>query len=206
MLTKTVIEKVKNYMTSKGYKIFIEPDTYNIVYIEGMNTDGSLNDDKPNHFNDLRIVFNEGITEVLGLWTATTEPGSKYTYNPMNRGGAARIQFGQYKAWQIGYHGSGNNRHEALVQTAPITVCRDFNKDFTRTNDKLETGLFGVNQHHGWDLPLNNIQGASAGCLVGRTTQGHKEFMKLVKQDARYVANNKYEFWTTIIPGDKLDL
>ena len=45
---------------------------------------------------------------------------------------------------------------------------------------------------------------ASAGCLVGRTKEGHKEFMAIIKQDRRYVANNDYVFYTTIIPGDDL--
>lgn len=39
---------------------------------------------------------------------------------------------------------------------------------------------------------------------MGRRIEGHKEFMAIIKQDRRYVANNDYVFYTTIIPGDDL--
>jgi hypothetical protein len=73
-----------------------------------------------------------------------------------------------------------------------------------RTGDKLDTGLFDINQHWGYDMPRNNISFASAGCLVGRTRQGHREFMQLIKQDKRYQLNKQYMFLTTIIPGNEL--
>ncbi|HBB32641.1 MAG TPA: peptidoglycan-binding protein [Cyanobacteria bacterium UBA8803] len=194
------------YMQSKGYQIFQGVGHYNIVYVEGMNADGSLNSDPPNCFNDRRFVIQilDGVPSIVGNWEATTEPGSRYTYNPMNPGGAARIKFGQYKAWQIGMHGNAD-RHEALVQTGgAITVHRDFNKDFKRGGDKLDTGYFAVNQHWGYDLPQNNVSVASAGCLVGRTREGHRQFMRLIKKDRRYQANKSYVFYTTVIAGDDL--
>jgi hypothetical protein len=123
----------------------------------------------------------------------------------MNPEGAARIKFGQYKAWQVGIHyGGGSDPHEALVQAAPITVYRDANRDNQRTGDKTDTGLFDIDQHWGFDLPYNNVYYASAGCLVGRTRDGHREFMSLIKQDRRYQLNKNYLFYTTIIGGDEL--
>jgi hypothetical protein len=44
----------------------------------------------------------------------------------------------------------------------------------------------------------------SAGSLVGRTRQGHQEFMALIKQDHRYQRNPNYLFLTTIISGEDL--
>ncbi|HEY9711434.1 MAG TPA: hypothetical protein V6D48_24720, partial [Oculatellaceae cyanobacterium] len=81
---------------------------------------------------------------------------------------------------------------------------RDFNKDMSRTGDKLDTGLFDINQNWGYDLPDNNISYGSAGTLTGRAREGHREFMKLIKQDERYVANKNYIFTTTIVPADDL--
>jgi hypothetical protein len=118
----------------------------------------------------------------------------------MNPAGAARIKFGQYKAWSLGTH----HTHEALVQVAPITVCRDGNKDYQRERDREDTGLFGVNQHWGYDLPRNDLGPSSAGCLVGRTTAGHREFMTLVKSDARFRANPAYRFLTTVMPASQV--
>jgi peptidoglycan hydrolase-like protein with peptidoglycan-binding domain len=205
-LGNDIASKIVKYMLAENYQVFTNAKEYNIVYIEGINGDWTLNNDAANEFNDQRIVLEiiNGVPKIVNSWQATTEPGSHYTYSPMNPKGAARIQFGQYKAWKVGYHGDAD-RHEALRQVGDITVCRDFNKDFKRTEDKLDIGnYFGVNQHWGYDFPVNDIKNASAGCLVGQRREGHKEFMAIIKQDRRYVANKDYVFYTTIIPGDDL--
>jgi hypothetical protein len=197
--------KIIDYMKAKNYVVFSGEKNYNIIYIEGMNEDGILNDDAPNQFNDRRIIVEVmgGIPKIVNSWQATTEPGNYYTYRPMNPNGAARIKFGQYQAWKVGIHGN-SEPHEALVQFLPITVCRDFNQDFKRTGDKLDSGNFGVNQHWGYDAPMTDIKNTSAGCLVGRRREGHREFMELVKNDTRYQKNCDYVFYTTVIAGDDL--
>lgn len=205
--------RIIKYMQAKKYRIATGAGEYNIVYVEGANEDGTPNSDTPNHFNDRRIVitFESGSPKIVGNWEGTTEPGSRYTNNPFSAKGAARIQFGQYKSWEVGIHAldsEGRRKpgaHEALIQTkGTVTVHRDLNKDFMRTHDSLETGYFGINQHHGYDFPSNDIKTASAGCLVGRTKAGHEEFMRLIKQDRRYLSNRGYAFEATIIPGDDL--
>lgn len=204
-VSNSLASRIIQYMQRKQYKIFYGSQRYNIVYIEGMDLDGSLNDDKPNAFNDLRIVIEivNGVPNIVGKWEATTEPGKKYTLKPMNVKGAARIKFGQYKAWQMGFH-KNDNRHPALVQRGKIPVHRDLNKDFSRVGDLVEIGLFGVNQHHGYNAPRNDVGGHSAGCLVGRSIEEHNQFMKLLRRDQRYLENRAYLFETAVIPGDEL--
>lgn len=200
-----LVDKIVDYMKLKGYRIHDSDDKRNIVYVEGMNIDGTLNCDRADVFNDIRCVFEfcNGKPKMLGVWGATTEPGRYYTNNPLNHKGAARIKFGQYKAWKVGQHGN-KDPHEALVQCGIVTVHRDLNKDLIRTGDKLDTGYFGINQHWGGDSPINSIGRWSAGCLVGRTRVGHREFMTIVKKDPDYLKNRSYVFDTTIIAGDDL--
>lgn len=190
--------KAQDYFVAEGQGKF------NIVYVEGCSQDGTPNLDSFNKWNDRRLVIeiiNDKPT-IIGNWLATTEPGDHYTFHPMNSGGAARILFGQYQSWQVGIHGN-SDPHEALVQTAgSVKVCRDLNKDGVRTGDKVEDGWFGINQHWGYDMA--EVGRSSAGCLVGQSRQGHREFMKLIKQDIRYQADKKYPFMSTIIPGDKI--
>jgi peptidoglycan hydrolase-like protein with peptidoglycan-binding domain len=205
-LGNDLASRIVKYMQLKKYQIFQGVRQYNIVYIEGMNADGTLNNDAPNYFNDRRMVLQivDGVPAIVGNWEGTTEPGGRYTYRPMNPEGAARIKFGQYRAWQVGIHGTGD-RHEALIQTGgEVTVHRDFNKDFQRAGDKLDTGYFAINQHWGYDMPNNNIYYASAGCLVGRMRQGHREFMSLIKKDRRFQLNDRYVFYATVIYGPDL--
>jgi GH24 family phage-related lysozyme (muramidase) len=160
-LGNDLASRIIKYMKTKGYQVFTNPREYNIVYVEGMNPNGTLNDDRPNEFNDLRMVieFKNGKPEIVGSWEATTEPGDKYTYSPQNPNGAARIKFGQYQAWIKAWHPmpKSSKSHEALFQTQPIEVYRDSNKDFRRDGDRVQKGIFGINQHWGYDLPKNHF-------------------------------------------------
>jgi hypothetical protein len=199
--------RIIKYMLTKNYYVSIKPGEYNIVYVEGMNSDGTENNDVRNHFNDRRIVIEvvDGIPKIVGSWEATTEPGNFWTRNPMNRGGAARIKFDQYKAWRVGAHiTKSTNQPKALVQVENVTVHRDFDRNGIRTGDKLDTGLFGINQHHANGAPRHDIGKWGAGCFVGRTVAEHDKFMNLIMQDRRYKLNKNHIFWTTIIPGDDL--
>ena len=74
-------------MRRKGYIIDTQPGEINIVYVEGLNEDGTVNDDAADKWNDLRVVIGfEGDKPVmLGKWRATTEPGSYYTEHPITR-------------------------------------------------------------------------------------------------------------------------
>ena len=200
--------KIVAAMLRRRHWVARHPACVNIVYIEGMNDDGTPNDNKPNHFNDQRTLIRvspAGVPKIIKQWDATTEPGKFWTMNPMVPEGAARIAFDQYKSWAVGKHHPGKRgEHEALVQVEDITVFRDLNKDFKRDGDRQFTGVFFVNQHWGYDLPKTDIGKAGAGCLVGRTRDGHREFMKLLKADPRFVANNAYRFMTTVMPSSAL--
>ena len=126
-------------MRRKGYILDTQPGEINIVYVEGLNEDGTINDDASDKWNDLRVVigFEGDKPVILGKWRATTEPGGYYTEHPVNPAGAARIEFGQYQAWRVGMH---RGDHEALVQRGKVMVCRDLNKDMIRTGDARDSG------------------------------------------------------------------
>jgi hypothetical protein len=202
-LGNDLASRIIKYMRAKNYFIAVGSQRYNIVYLEGANGDGKLNNDDFNQWNDRRLVIEivNGIPKIIGNWIATTEPGDYYTYYPMNPNGAARIAFGQYFAWQVGIHGN-SDPHEALVQVALVKVHRDFDQNGIRTGDALDEGLFGINQHWGYDMA--EVGQASAGCLVGQSRASHEDFMALIKQDQRYQLNHAYRFCTTIIAGDDL--
>jgi hypothetical protein len=85
-----------------------------------------------------------------------------------------------------------------------VRVHRDLNTDFERTDDAVFEGVFGINQHWGFDLPRSDIGRASAGCLVGRTKAGHRAFLELCRSDPRREANHGYRFLTTIMPAKRV--
>lgn len=201
--------RIIKYMQQRNYWFARMTDFRTIVYLEGADEDGEPNADEFDKFNDRRIVFiiENGEPKILLNVLATTEPGRYYTLHPDSpTGAAARIAFGQYKAWCVGTHKRGKpGAHEALVQTEIVPVHRDTNKDGKRTNDRIDTSmLFGINQHSGHNQGLSTIGLASAGCLVARTDADHRSFMRICKEDPRFDASSGYRFMTTIIAGDDL--
>lgn len=202
--TKDIIR----FMSSFAQYIAMGPDVANIVYVEGMTQLGEINDDRPNEFNDVRLVFRilaDGTPEVLLCVPATTEPGRFYTDNPLNVRGAARIAFGQYKAWVSGLH---NGRQHALVQRGILKLHRDLDKNFKRSpSDPIDIGReFGINQHSAAGGMIPHFIGKnSAGCLVGQNEIEHARFMQIVEQDARFKTNKGYMFISAIISGTELD-
>lgn len=201
----TLAGRIAAAMLKKGWWITRHPDCVNIVYVEGLDVDGTPNDDAPNVFNDLRLVLrvgHDGQAEIAGSWEGTTEPGKYYTeIRKEDPRGAARIALGQYKSWCVGLHPRSKPAvaHEALVQVKDIVVYRDLNEDYERDGDPTDTGQFGINQHWGYDMARHDIGNASAGCLVGRTKAGHREFMALVKGDPRYGASRGFRFMTAVM-------
>lgn len=198
----SLAEKVVACCEERGYSLDRGIGEVNIIGIEGMNPDSTPNQDAPNVFNDLMgcLVFENGQPKFKCLYVATTEPGRYYTIKRvLNAKGAARLELGQQRCWQIGHH---NGQYEALVQTgAPVKVRRDGNKDFSREGDVLDTGYFGINIHHGGNNPVNDIGRYSAGCQVIRSTRDFTEFMQIVKSDPRWQSNDRYVFKYTLLWG-----
>jgi len=89
--------RVFGYVRRKGFYFARLPNYLNIVYVEGFTKNGTPNENRPNVFNDRRMVLGveAGIPVELGNWSATTEPGKDFTEMPLNPLGAARIAFGQ---------------------------------------------------------------------------------------------------------------
>lgn len=189
---KTQGANIIRYMKLMGYKI----RALNIVYLEGINAKDilTLNDDLIDRWNDVRcIVTDKG--DVLLSAQATTEPGWFYRKNRMNPRGAAQLAFGQYlDCWKIGKHYS----QDALVQCGEISVFRDNNEDGYRKNDELFKGSdFYINQHTTGGILPDLVGRWSAGCLVGRYPETHKQFMRICR------SMGLETFDTTLIDGSK---
>jgi hypothetical protein len=186
-------------MQRKDYFINVYPDCVNIVYVEGVDPDGTENERPWNGFYDARCLVSidpAGNPKLVAAWEATTQPSEYWTMHPMNEGGAFHIALGQYKAWVHGYH----HTHEAWVQAGSINGYRDRDAKCIRDIRFPVSGdAYGVNQHWGYDLPRNDLENSSAGCLVGRLTVGHRKFMALTMADPRFQVSPTYRVMATIL-------
>jgi hypothetical protein len=193
-----------DYARKQNWEVRTGEKRYNIFYVQGLFPNGVSNDNAPNQFNDSRFLVEVNPTpRLVGGWEASIEPGKYYTKQPMNASGAAQIQVpGQYKAWRVGKH---KGRELALVQVAPVDIIRDKNRNGkVDKGDLKEHSLIGANQHSASDQQF--VDGASAGCPVGRTSKGHQEFMRFLQEDADYKANTNFTFPTGFISGKGMKL
>lgn len=117
----------------------------------------------PNKFDDLiGLVENNTIT----WFTGTTNPGTHWLKNLLNKAGTALLKPGQYlDTYKLDLH---QGKYLALCQRKPVTVYRDGDKDDIAEETKVtQTGLFGINIHRANPSVLSQlIDKYSAGCQV----------------------------------------
>jgi hypothetical protein len=195
-------------LAARGDWLCRHPDCVNIVYVEGMNELGRKIPRRPDAFDDLRLLLRIGAggrPEIAGAWGATTASGRPAVEGPAEPQGAPRLTLGTHRGWVLGRTAIGTElEQEALVQVLPLAVTRDANRDFRRAGDAGERGLFLIDQHGGLDAPRERVGGVGAGCLVGRSQDGHRRFMELLRQDARWRANAAHLFATSILAAEAL--
>jgi len=154
-------DDVIQVMARKNYKYFQSPKGYDLNLV-GIRT----SDDNSNSFNDwFTVSYIEGENLNYFAFPCTTDPGTYWRENPMNKLGTAILVPGQYRSmWQIGKH---QGKYKALVQIAPVTVWRDNDKDDVLEQGTTDAGLHGINMHRAnIKRTSTQVDKWSAGCQV----------------------------------------
>lgn len=162
-------------LKDKKHIIYTKPYELNIV---GVRNKESI----PNTFDDKLFVFwkdNKNKWEVRE-YPITTDLGTYYLLHPMNKEyGSAMLKTGQYvQAYRRGYH---RGKYMALIQSKPVTVYRDYNRNgvfdvFT----KVITGNYGINIHKAGEDSVK-VDKNSAGCQVFKRSADFDDFMRLTE-------------------------
>ena len=183
---------LKEIFNRKNYSFFTKGNfNLNLIGIRNKSKDPSLFDDS------LICVYKSGNIWNVESYEITTEPGPSILQNPLDsveHKGTAILVPGQYKSvYKIGWHGSANRGHEALVQRGgPVSVYRD--NDRNRVPDyhaPEESGWFGINIHkHSGGENRINTGGVSAGCQVFRSSIDFINFMDTCSHAAAYWGNS----------------
>lgn len=202
-LGSDLASKIIRAMERKGYAVSAAPGTFNMIYVEGMDVDGTPNHNRFNAFDDIRVliqVADGGVPKIVHVGEATTEPGKFWTDNRMNPDGAFHIALGPQTCWRMGeYHNA-----PALVQCLPIKGYRDGQNHYRREGPLLTEPDIGVHHHGGYNLSRDDLGRSSAGCQVERLVSGHLQSMTILKSDARYRANPNFVFTSTVLSAAEI--
>lgn len=179
MYTRQQVEKA---VKGKGYKWF-ENGNYNvnIVGIRNSETKGKVT----NKFDDkITVSYKDDGEWQFHIYDCTTDPGTHWVENVLNRNGVAILKPGQYRSSHIIRLHQG--KYEALGQEKPMTVYRDNNRDdkYDLDESKTQTGIFGINIHRAtkWGgKKSTNVDKWSAGCQVIAANDDWHEFMDICR-------------------------
>jgi hypothetical protein len=174
------VKRICKIMDNQNYHVSRDDQKNFNLNIVGIRNDSC----EPNKFDDEIWVFWRFDNKwTLKKYKATTDPGITYLQNPVSSSGTAILKEGQYlKAYRLGKH---KGQYTALVQSQPVTVVRDFNRDnkLDFSSGKEQTGFFGINIHRssptGESTFVNNW---SAGCQVFARIWEYDEFIGLCKK------------------------
>lgn len=188
-------EQIESAVKVKGYKWF-ESDNYdvNIVGVRNADTYGKVT----NKFDDCITISYK---DENGEWNfhcfeATTDPGSHWEKNLLNKDGVAILKEGQYRgSHKIGLH---QGRYEALRQQKPLKVYRDGDKDgvYDFIEENVHEGIYGINIHRataregGKSIQVDKW---SAGCQVIAANADFKLLMEIVNK-AKDVWGNSFTY------------
>ena len=194
-MAKYTREQIEETLRSKGYKYFTSDKGFdvNIVGIRNSSTKGRVT----NAFDD-KITISYKTPE--GEWMyheygCTTDPGSHWERNLLNKDGVAILKPGQYRgSHKVGLH---QGKYEALRQQKPVKVYRDNNKDgkYDMIEENVQEGIFGINIHKAgkFENGSTQIDKWSAGCQVFSKESDFNEFMEICRK-ARDVWGNSFTY------------
>lgn len=191
-------DSLRRAVKGLGYPFFDRGD-YNLNLI-GLRT----HDNRSELFNDwFFVAFRQNDHEQLMAFQITTDPGVYYRKNPINVDGTAIMIPGHYPSlWSIGSH---KGRYQALVQTGPVKVWRDNNRDeaIDLNVPTADRGYFGINLHRANAHRAATTVGKwSAGCQVFANPDDFEFFMALTFRAAEewgehfsYTLLTESDFW-----------
>jgi len=176
------IELIKKVLAKKNY-LFFENGQFNLNLI-GIRTKGTT----AGKYDDYMVaIYKDKMDKwVLKHWNITTDAGTYWLKNPMNRKGTALLVPNQYRGcWTIGLH---QGKYKALTQFKPVKVYRDSNKDLILDYNAstIDEGMFGINIHRSNPVKESVVNEKwSAGCQVFADPQDFSEFLILIDESAR---------------------
>ena len=187
-------EQIQATMESKGYKYFTGGDfDVNIIGVRNSETKGRVT----NAFDDcVTISYKEDSEWKFHCYQATTDPGSHWEQNLLNKKGVAILKPGQYRgSHKLRLH---QGKYLALGQKSPVKVYRDNNRDgkYDLLEENVDEGIFGINIHRATGRKGGKsirVDKWSAGCQVIADNDDWHQFLDIC-QTAREIWGNSFTY------------
>ena len=187
-------EQIQATMESKGYKYFTGGDfDVNIIGVRNSETKGRVT----NAFDDcVTISYKEDGEWKFHCYQATTDPGSHWEQNLLNKKGVAILKPGQYRgSHKLRLH---QGKYLALGQKSPVKVYRDNNRDgkYDLLEENIDEGIFGINIHRATGRKGGKsirVDKWSAGCQVIADNDDWHQFLDIC-QTAREIWGNSFTY------------
>ena len=187
-------EQIEAAMARKGYKYFTGGDyVVNIIGVRNSDTHGKVT----NAFDDcVTISFKEDGEWKFYCYQATTDPGSHWEKNLLNKKGVAILKPGQYRgSHKLRLH---QGKYLALGQQKPVKVYRDNNRDgkYDLLEENIDEGIFGINIHRATGRAGGKsvqVDKWSAGCQVIADNDDWHQFLDIC-QTAREKWGNSFSY------------
>lgn len=185
----SMLGKIKSIAHKNRFTIYTKPYQLNIWGIRSAQVRAGQFDDH------IHVFYTVGPSQwQYHIFRATTDPGTYWLNNPMMPQGAAILAQGQYvDAYQIGLH---RGEYAALIQSKPVTVIRDYNRDATLDflNGNYHTGYFGINIHRAMRQGITPyIEKFSAGCQVFENASDFYRLMMMAEKH-RSLYGNRFTY------------
>ena len=190
-------EQIQTTVEDKGYKYFHDNLNkgydVNIIGVRNSKTKGRVT----NAFDDVLTISYK----IDGEWqyhefNCTTDPGSHWVENLLNKKGVAILKPNQYRgSHKLDFH---QGRYLALRQKSDVTVYRDNNRDnnYDLNESKTDTGVFGINIHRATGRSGGKsirVDKWSAGCQVIADNDDWHTFLGIC-QSAREIHGNSFSY------------
>jgi len=190
-------EQIQTTVEDKGYKYFHDNLNkgydVNIIGVRNSKTKGRVT----NAFDDILTISYK----IEGEWqyhefNCTTDPGSHWVENLLNKKGVAILKPNQYRgSHKLDFH---QGRYLALRQKSDVTVYRDNDRDnnYDLNESKTDTGVFGINIHRATGRSGGKsirVDKWSAGCQVIADNDDWHTFLGIC-QSAREIHGNSFSY------------
>ena len=190
-----MIRKLKQLAKRKGHEIFYEPLKLNIWGFRSPNPVPNSFDDEIHVFTNIAKTIKDKVRWAYFVFKCTTDPGTYWLNNPMQKAGTAILAPNQYiDVYKIDKH---RGKYYALCQRrGKVEVIRDYNRDsiLDFLSGTTTWGNYGINIHRARRVGETfKIDKYSAGCQVFKNAKDFEFFMKLCEMH-RTQHGNKFSY------------